>query len=83
MDGLKNEHPTLKPIDLITQVSTLLLPPKMSEKPRKLFVPFSGSGSEMIGALLAGWDDVTGIEQSSEYIEIAKKRIAWWTRDLT
>ena len=47
---------------------------------RNLRVPFSGVGSEMIGALQAGWDDVTGIEQSAEYAEIAEKRIAAWIK---
>ncbi len=74
-----NDHPTMKPIDLTRQLSTLLLPPVRSDGPsRKLLVPFSGSGSEMIGALLAGWDEVTGIEQSADYAAIARERIAWW-----
>lgn len=38
-------------------------------------VPFSGAGSEMIGALLGGWDEVVGIEQSAEYVEIARARL--------
>ena len=37
----------------------------------------------MIGALLVGWDEVTGIEQSSEYAEIARQRIAWWLGEIT
>ena len=45
-------------------------------KPRRLLVPFSGSGSEMIGALQAGWDEVVGIEQDVHYCEIARARIA-------
>jgi hypothetical protein len=32
----------------------------------------------MIGALLAGWDEVIGIEQSAQYGEIARQRIRWW-----
>ena len=75
-----NDHPTMKPIDLTRQLATLLLPPaRHGGEQRRLLVPFSGSGSEMIGALLAGWDDVTGIEQSAEYARIAQQRIAWWT----
>jgi len=74
-----NHHPTLKPIDLARQLATLLLPPARHDgTPRRLMVPFSGAGSEMIGGLLAGWDHVVGIEQSSEYAEIARKRIKWW-----
>jgi DNA modification methylase len=77
-----NHHPTLKPIDLARQLATLLLPPARHDGvPRKLLVPFSGAGSEMIGGLLAGWDEVIGIEQSPEYAEIAQKRIKWWTNN--
>ena len=43
--------------------------------PRRLLVPFCGSGSEIIGALRAGWDEVVGIEIEPEYIEIAEQRI--------
>jgi len=46
-----------------------------SRIPRRLLVPFAGTGSEMIGALEAGWDDVTGIEQDAHYREIAQARI--------
>ena len=70
-----NIHPTVKPIDLIRYLATLILPPKR-ETPRRILVPFSGSGSEIIGCLQAGWDEVVGIEREVEYIEIAKARIA-------
>jgi site-specific DNA-methyltransferase (adenine-specific) len=74
-----NDHPTMKPIDLTRQLATLLLPPERTDgEPRRLLVPFSGAGSEMIGALLAGWDHATGIEQSAEYAGIARERLAWW-----
>ncbi|MHB1641192.1 MAG: DNA methyltransferase [Acidithiobacillus sp.] len=74
-----NDHPTLKPLGLARQLATLLLPPERTDgEPRRLLVPFSGAGSEMIGALLAGWDHVTGIEQSAEYAGIANKRLVWW-----
>lgn len=75
----RNHHPTVKPIDLTTYVARMLLPPPGSE-PRRILVPFSGSGSEVIGALLAGWDEVVGVELDAEYIDIAKARIAHWLR---
>ena len=34
----------------------------------------------MIGAILAGWDEVTGIEQSADYITIAEARLRWWSQ---
>ncbi|MEO1103240.1 MAG: hypothetical protein AAFW98_05855, partial [Pseudomonadota bacterium] len=78
----KNTHPTVKPIDLARYFATMLLPPPREDgQPRRLLVPFSGSGSEMIGALLAGWDEVVGIEMSQEYCEIARARIAHWTSE--
>ena len=74
----RNHHPTCKPIDLIRHLSALLLPPK-EYTPRKILVPFSGSGSEMIGCHIAGWDEITGIERETEYIEIARARLEHWT----
>ncbi len=35
---------------------------------------------EMIGALLAGWDEVVGVELSPEYAEIARARLKHWQR---
>ena len=64
----------VKPIDLCSWLATLLLPPERST-PRRILVPFSGSGSEMIGALRAGWDEVVGVEIEAEYVEIARARI--------
>jgi len=68
-----NSHPTVKPIALCEYLAKMILPPNE----HKLLVPFSGSGSEVIGALKAGWKDVTGIELSDEYVEIAKARIEY------
>ncbi len=38
----------------------------------------SGTGSEMIGCLLAGWEIVIGVEIMPLYAHIARKRIAGW-----
>lgn len=73
-----NSHPTVKPIRLTEYLSRLILPPynKASKKKKpSLLVPFSGSGSEMLGAMNAGWTNVTGIEQDKEYIAIARRRL--------
>lgn len=72
-----NHHPTVKPIDLCRWLATLLLPPPL-DRPRRILVPFSGSGSEMIGCLLAGWDEVVGVELSEDYADIARTRLASW-----
>ncbi len=75
----RNAHPTVKPVRLTEYLARLILPPALPQ-PRRLLVPFAGSGSEMIGAHLAGWDVVDGIEQSAEYADIARARLAWWSQ---
>lgn len=74
-----NHHPTVKPIELATYLARMLLPPPGPE-PRRILVPFSGSGSEMIGAVLAGWDEVVGVEMVEEYIAIATARLKHWAK---
>lgn len=73
-------HPCVKPIALNKWLSKLILPPKRSDS-RKLLVPFCGSGSEIIGAMRAGWDEIVGIEGEAKYVEIANKRIEWWKKN--
>ena len=72
-----NSHPTVKPISLACYLATLLLPPT-EYQPRNLFVPFAGVASECIGAMQAGWDEITGVELTEEYIPIAKARVEYW-----
>lgn len=74
-----NPHPTVKPITLMRYLATLLLPPA-EYAPRRIVVPFAGVGSEMIGAALAGWEDVVGIEREAEYAKIGRARLAHWLR---
>lgn len=74
---VRNSHPCCKPLKLTQHLATLLLPPA-AYAPRRLFVPFSGSGSEMIGAMLAGWEIVQGVEMEAEYLEIAQARLDYW-----
>ena len=72
--GNGNNHPTVKPLDLCRWLATLLLPAD-SVKPRRLLVPFSGSGSEIIGAMQSGWDEIVGVEKDEGYCKIAEARI--------
>ncbi len=76
---VKNNHPTLKPISLTKYLVTLLLPPD-AYAPRRILVPFAGTGSEMIGAILAGWEEVVGIEREANYVRIAEARLKWWSQ---
>lgn len=73
----RNTHPTIKPISLARHLATLLLPPDMYA-PRRILIPFAGAGSEMIGAMLAGWEVVQGVELEADHVEIARARLAFW-----
>jgi hypothetical protein len=73
----RNTHPCCKPITLTQYLATLLLPPD-AYAPRRILVPFAGSGSEAIGAMLAGWDEIVGVEMIGEYVSIARARLRWW-----
>lgn len=75
----RNNHPTIKPISLCTWLARLLLPPA-AYAPRRLLVPFCGTGSEIVGAMRAGWEDIVGIEQDAGYCAIAEERLVWWQR---
>jgi site-specific DNA-methyltransferase (adenine-specific) len=80
LDG-KNPHAAIKPIDLNRYLATLLLPPEMYA-PRRLLNPFAGTGSEAIGAALAGWEQVDAIEIDPAYAETALLRINHWIPDM-
>ncbi len=67
-----SKHPTMKPIDLCAYLAKLILPASNG----RLLVPFSGSGSEVIGAIRSGWNEVVGIEAEAEYAEQSRIRIA-------
>jgi len=75
LGGKKNNHPCLKPIALTEYLAKLILPPARENEFRRLLVPYSGTGSEMIGAIRAGWEIVEGIEKEGSYIDIAEARI--------
>lgn len=73
----RSSHPTLKPLSLTEYLCRLLLAPSHVAE-RRLLVPFAGVASEMIGARLAGWESVTGIEREAEYIPQGQARLDWW-----
>ncbi len=74
-DGERCVHPCVKPLAVTRYLAALLLPPKSYLDDAVLLVPFCGVGSEIIGALRAGWRHVVGIELSEEYAEMARRRI--------
>lgn len=68
--GVGVVHPTVKPIDLMRWLVRLVTPPG-----GLVLDPFVGSGTTGIAAVLDGFRFV-GIERESEYVALARKRIA-------
>lgn len=64
-----NHHPTVKPTELMKYLVKLITPPNGT-----VLDPFMGSGSTGKACAYEGFDFI-GIDQSSEYVEIAKARI--------
>ena len=81
---IRNIGPCVKPIALTRYLSGLIKPPARSDgKPLRIVCPYAGTGSEMIGALRAGWDEAIGIQRISDddekaYVAIARARLARW-----
>lgn len=67
----KNIHPTVKPTDLMRWLCRLVTPPGGT-----VLDPFMGSGSTGKAARLEGFSFI-GVEREAEYMEIARRRIAW------
>lgn len=65
----KNDHPTVKPIDLMRYLVRLVTPPG-----GLVLDPFNGSGTTGCAAIAEGFRYL-GIEQSEEYAAIARQRI--------
>lgn len=66
----ENHHPTVKPLELMKYLARLTKTPKGGT----ILDPFMGSGTTGMAAKLEGRGFI-GIEMSSEYLEMAKKRI--------
>jgi len=67
--GKGNNHPTVKPIDLMRYLIRLVCPVGSV-----VLDPFMGSGTTGKAALEEGMEFI-GIEQSKEYMDISKKRL--------
>jgi site-specific DNA-methyltransferase (adenine-specific) len=67
--GEANNHPTVKPTDLMRYLCRLVTPPNGI-----VLDPFNGSGSTGCAAILEGFQYI-GIERETEYIAISEKRI--------
>jgi len=73
---LKNFHPTVKPTNLMRYLVKLVTPPTGT-----VLDPFMGSGSTGKACVLEGFQFI-GIDQSPEYVEIAKARIKYATTSI-
>ena len=65
----KNNHPTVKPTELMAWLVRLVTPPGGI-----VLDPFAGSGSTLVAAKREGFQYI-GIEREAEYVEIAKERV--------
>lgn len=73
-----NIHSTVKPISLDVWLCRLLSPPG-EYAPRRLLIPFLGSGSEMAAAVISGcWEEIVGVEINQDYCDIAESRVEFW-----
>jgi site-specific DNA-methyltransferase (adenine-specific) len=70
--GAGNNHPTVKPIELMKYLIKLITPPGGT-----VLDPFNGSGSTGCAAVELGHPYI-GCELDPAYVEIAEKRIAAW-----
>jgi site-specific DNA-methyltransferase (adenine-specific) len=68
--GVRNHHPTVKPISVMRHLVRLVTPPGGT-----VLDPFTGSGSTGCAAVLEGKAFI-GCEMQPEYVEIARARIA-------
>jgi site-specific DNA-methyltransferase (adenine-specific) len=68
--GLENNHPTVKPLELMKYLCRLISP-----KDGVILDPFMGSGTTGLAAISEGFKFI-GIEKESSYMDICRKRIS-------
>ena len=73
-EGVKNTHPTVKPISLMRHLVRLVTKPGAT-----VLDPFAGSGTTGIACTLENRSFI-GIEAVDQYAEIARCRIQGWRR---
>lgn len=69
----RNDHPTVKPLDLMRWLVRLVTPPGGT-----VLDPFAGSGTTGCAAVLEGFDFI-GIEREAEYVAICNARLTYWS----
>ena len=68
-DGTKIQHPTVKPLTLMSWLITLITP-----EGGTTLDPFAGSGATVEAAMLDGFN-IIGIERESDYLELVQVRM--------
>ena len=71
-DGVKNFHPTVKPLNLMRWCCRLI----GGQKGSVILDPFGGSGTTGAAAILEGFDCIL-IEREAEYLPIIEGRLRW------
>jgi site-specific DNA-methyltransferase (adenine-specific) len=71
VNARRNDHPTVKPVDLMAWLCRLVTPPG-----GVILDPFLGSGTTIMAALDEGFRAI-GIDRDEHYIEIAQQRIEY------
>tara|TARA_Y100000034_G_C6810171_1_gene364019 strand:- start:50 stop:1015 length:966 start_codon:yes stop_codon:yes gene_type:complete len=66
---IKNDHPTVKPIDVMKYVIKMITPPDGI-----LYDPFTGSGTTLVAAKELGYSFV-GCELEQKYVDVTNKRL--------
>ena len=74
ISNVGNNHPTVKPIELMKYLIKLITPPGGT-----VLDPFNGSGSTGCAAVELGFEYI-GCELDPAYVEIAKRRIEAWNK---
>lgn len=69
---IRNEHPTVKPINLMRWLCRLITP-----RGGIVLDPFVGSGTTGCAAVLEGFEFV-GIDREAKYTVVANYRVKWW-----
>ncbi len=65
----RNDHPCVKPLDLMRWLCRLVTPPGGT-----ILDPFCGSGSTLVAAAMEGFHSV-GIDSDAHYCDIARRRV--------
>lgn len=72
--GIRNTHPTVKPVALMRWLARLVTPPG-----GRVLDVFAGSGTTGCACVAEGFD-FTGIELKPEHVAICEARIRFWER---